>query len=81
MVCIAYNHKGQPISIVNAKSEELAMAYWHGAGVLPHSHKTDKDFDPNINGTGVVPILTTEVIRNPAYLLDRSQDILTIKQR
>ncbi len=78
MICIAYNHHGQPISIVNAKNEELAMAYWQGAGVLPFSHKTEDDFDFNINGTGVVPILKT--VERDVYTLNRDlgNKILTI---
>lgn len=62
MICIAYNHKNEIISIVNAKNTGLATAFWHGAGVLPHSIKTELDFNPEINGTGVVPILQTKEI-------------------
>jgi hypothetical protein len=49
MVYIGYNHDKVPISIVNAKSKELAYAYWQGKGILPHSHKcleNEEDFEP-----------------------------------
>lgn len=56
MIVIAYNYSDQPISIVAAKSVELAIAYWHGAGVFPHSTKTENDFDYINNGTGVIQL-------------------------
>lgn len=78
MICIAYNEKGQPISIVNAESEKLAMAYWHGKGCLPFSQKTEKDFDYTVNGTGVVPILVTKEVRTASLDTGFDKKILTI---
>ena len=61
MVFIGYNHDNKPISIVSAKSKELAYAYWQGKDILPHSHKTvEEDFTPlNEHPTGVFPIMET----------------------
>ena len=63
MVFIGYNHKSEPISIVVARSKELAYAFWQGKGILPHSHKSvEEDFTPlSEHPTGVFPLLTTEV--------------------
>ena len=64
MIFIGYNYDGFPISIVNAKNQELAYAYWQGLGLIPHSHKClEKDFTPiEEHMTGVYPILKTQTI-------------------
>lgn len=64
MVFIGFDYEGYPISIVNAKSIELAYAYWQGAGILPNSHKSLEEDYTNINdhATGVYPILKTEEV-------------------
>lgn len=81
MIFIGYNYDNKPISIVNAKSKELAYAYWQGKDILPHSHKClEEDFTSlNDHPTGVFPIMETKElsdydlgIRNPKdrkYLL------------
>ena len=64
MVFIAYNYEGLPVSVVCARSKELAYAYWQGKGILPHSHKSlDEDFtDIDEHITGVFEFIkTTEV--------------------
>ncbi len=61
MIFIAKNYDGYTISIVNARSIELANAYWQGADIVPHSITClEKDFD-NINThiTGVYSLLRT----------------------
>lgn len=61
MIFIAYDQNGVTTSIVNAKSEELALAYWQGADVDVFSHKSLDDFmDLNNHPTGVYPILKTK---------------------
>ena len=66
MVYFGYNHNGDIISILNAKSEELANAYWQGAGIqIHHSRNLDdqQTFMPlNESPTGVYPILKTREI-------------------
>ena len=61
MVVIGYDYKGTIISIVNAKSLELANAYWQGADIIPHSYRSLDDeshFTPlNEHPTGVYPLL------------------------
>jgi len=61
MTYIGYNHEGKPISIVVAKSKELAYAYWQGKGILPISHKcVEEDFIKlEEHPTGVFPIMET----------------------
>lgn len=64
MTFIAYNHQGQIVSIVVAKSKELAMAYWQGSNIgIPASSKCvedENDFTPlSEHVTGVFPILKT----------------------
>ena len=66
MVFIAYNHDGYVVSIVNAKSEDLAKAYWQGAHVNYDSIRNldDKEtFTPlSEHPTGVYPILKTNTV-------------------
>lgn len=60
-VFIANHYSGVPESIVLARSRELAVAYWHGKGVIAH---TIEEFDevPEDHPTGVVPLLTTRCV-------------------
>lgn len=44
MIYIAYDYNDKCISIVNAKSLELANAYWQGKGCMPHRTKSLDDF-------------------------------------
>ncbi len=82
MIIIGYNPKGQPISILKAKSKELAIAYWHGAGILPHSTSTDEDFNIETNGTGVIPLLKTrEISASSSNGFSSNNKILTIETR
>ncbi len=65
MVFIAYNHEGYITSIISAKSEELAKAWWHGAEVDVHTSKcleNPANFTPlDQHPTGVIPLLKTDV--------------------
>ena len=66
MVIVGYDHNGTIISILNAKSQELANAYWQGAGISIHRSRSldDKEtFMPlDESPTGVYPILKTKEI-------------------
>ena len=66
MVLIAYNYEGKIISIVNAVNEQVAQAYWQGAGIIPHSTRNLDDpeyFMPlSEHPTGVYPILKTKEV-------------------
>ena len=64
MIFIAYNYKNQPISIVNAKSKELAEAFWQGRNLnVDHVKNLEKDFiDLDSHPTGVFPLFETEVM-------------------
>lgn len=63
MIVIAYNHNGKVVSIVNAKSEELAKAFWQGRGIIYNTinnlddKKTFTSLDEH--PTGVYPIFET----------------------
>lgn len=60
MICIAYNHTGKVVSVVNSRSKELAVAFWQGKGITPYSVKTLDDFTPlEEHPTGVYPIVQT----------------------
>lgn len=81
MVFIAYNYNGVPTSIVNARNEELALAYWHGAGVDVFSHKSTKDFIPLAeHPTGVYPLMKTlEVdVDGIQYTMKRGSKLITV---
>ena len=64
MVFIGYDHNSVPISVVSARSKELAEAYWQGKGGLPHCSKClEKDFmSLDEHMTGVIPIVETKEI-------------------
>lgn len=63
MIFIAYDHNSTIISIVRARTEDLAKAYWQGAGIVPHVSKnldnTDDFISLDEHQTGVYPILKT----------------------
>lgn len=62
MIFIAFNYEGRVTSIVDARNEELAHAYWQGANIDVHSSKClERDYTPlDEHPTGVFPILKTE---------------------
>ena len=61
MIFIAYDYEGYPISIINAKDQALAIAYWHGASIVPNTIKSLDDFASlEDHPTGVYPILKTK---------------------
>lgn len=63
MIFINYNYDGLIQSIVSAKNESAAMAYWQGKGILPHTHTTFDTSEKRENEElgFVTPILNTEV--------------------
>ena len=74
MIFIAYNHNENCIGIVNAKSRELAVAFWQGKGEIPHVIKSlDDDYIPlEEHNTGVYELLKIKV--NSGYELHRHLD-------
>ena len=64
MLYIAKNYSGQIISIISAKSKELANAYWQGKGIIPHTESTfDLSEDRENEKDGfVTPILKTREV-------------------
>ena len=83
MIFIAYNGPGYVTSIISAKSEALALAYWQGASVDVFSHKcleNPEDFTPlNEHVTGVIPILKTEVKSLTAFGTNSKNYIIVSK--
>ena len=61
MVFIAYNEKSKPVSVVAAKSEELAQAFWQGKGITVWSSSClETDFTPiEETLTGVISLVET----------------------
>ena len=62
MIFIAKNFDGKVMSVVLARSYEMAQAYWHGGKVYAHTveTRTEKDLEDHI--TGVLPIVHTKEI-------------------
>lgn len=62
MVYIGYDYESIPISVVSAKSKELAVAYWQGKEILPHTIQClEEDFASlDDHPTGVFEILKTK---------------------
>jgi hypothetical protein len=59
-ILIAKTYDGKVENIVFSKSRELAVAYWHGKGIYPHSIHTVCDKNMEDHPTGVLPILSTK---------------------
>lgn len=68
-VFIAYDHNSVPVSVVCAKSKELANAFWQGKGLYPHTVKSlSQDFTPLADHpTGVFPLVSTKMVHDRAY--------------
>lgn len=69
MIFVAYNPDGFPVSIVSARNQELAEAYWQGSNTNAQSVRcleNPEHFQPlDQSITGVIPILKTKEIVNP----------------
>ncbi len=64
MIYIGKNHDGKVISIISAKSQESANAYWQGKNCIPHSIQEFGLFEDRENESigYVTPLLTTKEI-------------------
>lgn len=63
-IFIGYDYDGKVISVISAKDESSANAYWQGTGDLPHSQKrfdTDEQRENEQLGF-VTPIVKTKEI-------------------
>lgn len=80
MIFIGFNYEGYPISIVNAKSEELANAFWQGREIYPHSIKClESDYeDINKHITGVFPLF--EAKEKEIYVDGKHKKFLVVKK-
>lgn len=67
-IFIAKEYNGEIVDVILAKNTELAMAYWHGKNVFPHSTSELSELSLKDHPTGVIPIVTTEL--RPSYELD-----------
>ena len=72
-IFIGYDYDGNVISVISAKSEENANAYWQGLNCLPHhSKRFDTDEQRENEKLGfVTPIVKTKEIevRSDSYNL------------
>ncbi|KKL87303.1 hypothetical protein LCGC14_1936030 [marine sediment metagenome] len=59
-IFIAKTYDGKVENIVFSKSRELAVAYWHGKDIHPHSIHVVSDQNLENHPTGVLPILSTK---------------------
>ena len=56
-VYAALNHSKNPVSIVLARSQELASAYWQGKGIIPFEIVEYDEFDLENHPTGVLSLI------------------------
>ncbi len=81
MIFIGYNYSGKVISIVNAKSKELAEAFWQGRKLNVNTIKSLQgrgDFIPlDEHPTGVYPIL--ETIEKEEYIQGKKRKFICVK--
>jgi len=78
VIFIAKNYDGKVMSVVLARSYEMAQAYWQGRKVYAHTVETRTEKDLEDHTTGVLPIVNTKEItrfdidrhtRNAVYLV------------
>lgn len=63
MIYVAFNNRGKIVGIVNAKSKELAMAFWQGRDTNVHAVKDLDDYiSLDEHPTGVIALLETREI-------------------
>lgn len=62
MIFIARDYKSRVISIISAKNQDSANAYWQGKGINPHTEETfDLASDRENEAKGwITPILETK---------------------
>lgn len=63
MIFIGYDYDGYVISIVNAKSKDLAIAYWQGAGMYPNTIVEDDCNGLKDHPTGVYPLIKIKTVK------------------
>ena len=61
-IFIAKTHTGSIESVVLAKSNALAQAFWQGQGIMAHSVVERNEADLEDHPTGVLPIVKTRKI-------------------
>lgn len=84
MVFIAYNYEDYPLSVVCARSKDLAMAYWQGQGLRVHYTKClEEDYTPiEDHITGIYPLIETKTVSTHTFSTsprDR-KDIVVVKR-
>jgi len=70
VICIAKNHKNRILSVVLTKNIELAKAFWHGKGIIPHTITELTEANLLEHPTGVIPIVSTtkqEIYHNGSF--------------
>ena len=63
----AKNYNGKTLSIVLAKSLELAEVYWQGKDIVAHSVEIREGRDIKDHITGVMPLINMREVRIPEY--------------
>jgi len=59
-IYVAKRYDGVTLSIALARSKELAIAYWQGQSLIPHSVSEITENDLTGHPTGVLPLLRTQ---------------------
>jgi len=66
-ILIAKTYDDKVENIVFSKSRELAIAYWHGKGIYPHTIHIVSDENMKDHPTGVLPILSTKRVKIDSF--------------
>ncbi len=76
-IFIAKTYDGYIESVVLAKNEDLASAFWQGKGIYAHSIRVvcEEDIDDHI--TGIMPIVNT-IKKNLSYQGSSDRETLVI---
>jgi len=78
LISLATNYNGYTISIILAKSKELARVYWQGANIYPHKIRTITQQDMEKHPTGVFPILKTEETTTSRLSYENIDSVVTV---
>ena len=61
-VYAAKDFDGSTLSVVLARNNELAAAYWHGRGIIPHSVECREEEQLKDHPTGVISLVDTKLV-------------------
>jgi hypothetical protein len=78
-VFVAKDYEGYVVDIVLTKSKELAVIYWQGKKITPHTIRSFKDSDLEGHPTGLLPIMSS--VTRDHYINGKMRSIHEVSKR